>query len=104
MRQTGRSIDAMRRLLIALDCALEAWTTTLPPGKFDTNCRVCHLATLALNLMRLMGQNGGSDARMHHEAKRWKLDPVMPSARALPTAGIDAATSGIKAARGSPNP
>lgn len=29
----------------------------LPSGKFDANCLVCQLAAVAMNLLRLIGQN-----------------------------------------------
>jgi len=51
----------------------------LPSGKFDTNYLVCQLAVLAMNIMRLIGQNGllGEDAPVRHKAKRRRLKTVM---------------------------
>ena len=51
----------------------------LPSGKFDTNYLVCALAAVAMNILRLMGQNAltGKDAPMRHEAKRRRMKTVM---------------------------
>ena len=51
----------------------------LPSGKFDTNYLVCELASLAMNILRLMGQVGlhGSDAPVRHSAKRRRIKTVM---------------------------
>jgi len=48
------------------DLALER----LPSGKFDTNFLVCELAAVAMNVLRLMGQDGlhGPDAPVRHPA------------------------------------
>ena len=53
--------------------------TRLPSGKFDTNALVCHLAALAMNILRLMGQRGllGPDAPVRHNAKRRRIKTVM---------------------------
>ena len=53
--------------------------TRLPSGKFDTNYLVCQLATLAMNILRLMGQRGllGPDAPVRHSAKRRRIKTVM---------------------------
>jgi hypothetical protein len=53
--------------------------TRLPSGKFDTNALVCRLAALAMNILRLMGQQGllGPDAPVRHEAKRRRIKTVM---------------------------
>ena len=53
--------------------------TRLPSGKFETNALVCHLAALAMNILRLMGQRGllGPDAPVRHEAKRRRIKTVM---------------------------
>jgi hypothetical protein len=53
--------------------------TRLPSGKFDTNALVCELAALAMNILRLMGQQGllGLDAPVRHSAKRWRIKTVM---------------------------
>ena len=53
--------------------------TRLPSGKFETNTLVCHLAALALNILRLMGQRGllGSDGPVRHSAKRRRIKTVM---------------------------
>ncbi len=53
--------------------------TRLPSGKFETNTLVCHLATLALNILRLMGQRGllGPDGPVRHSAKRRRIKTVM---------------------------
>ena len=51
----------------------------LPSGKFDTNFLVCALAALAMNILRLMGQDGlhGTDAPVRHRAKRRRIKTVM---------------------------
>lgn len=53
--------------------------TRLPSGKFDTNALVCELAALAMNILRLMGQQGllGPDAPVRHSAKRRRIKTVM---------------------------
>jgi hypothetical protein len=51
----------------------------LPSGKFDTNYLVCALAAVAMNILRLMGQNAllGKDAPVRHAAKRRRIKTVM---------------------------
>ena len=51
----------------------------LPSGKFDTNYLVCQLAAVAMNLLRLIGQNtlNEPDAPMRHAAKRRRIKTVM---------------------------
>ena len=51
----------------------------LPSGKFDANYLVCALAAVAMNILRLMGQNAltGKDAPMRHAAKRRRMKTVM---------------------------
>ena len=51
----------------------------LPSGKFDTNYLVCALAAVAMNILRLMGQNAliGKDAPVRHAAKRRRMKTVM---------------------------
>ncbi len=51
----------------------------LPSGKFDTNFLVCTLAAVAMNILRLMGQNAliGKDAPLRHAAKRRRMKTVM---------------------------
>jgi hypothetical protein len=51
----------------------------LPSGKFDTNYLVCGLAAVAMNILRLMGQDGlhGPDAPVRHKAKRRRIKTVM---------------------------
>ncbi len=51
----------------------------LPSGKFDTNYLVCALAAIAMNILRLMGQNAllGKDAPVRHAAKRRRIKTVM---------------------------
>ena len=51
----------------------------LPSGKFDTNFLVCQLAAVAMNLLRLIGQNtlNEPDAPMRHSAKRRRIKTVM---------------------------
>lgn len=51
----------------------------LPSGKFDTNYLVCQLAAVAMNLLRLIGQNTlhGPDAPVRHAAKRRRIKTVM---------------------------
>jgi len=51
----------------------------LPSGKFDTNYLVCQLAAVAMNLLRLIGQNtlNEPDAPMRHSAKRRRIKTVM---------------------------
>ena len=53
--------------------------TRLPSGKFETNALVCHLAALAMNILRLMGQRGllGPDAPVRHSAKRRRIKTVI---------------------------
>ena len=53
--------------------------TRLPSGKFETNALVCHLAALAMNILRLMGQRGllGPDAPVRHSAQRRRIKTVM---------------------------
>jgi hypothetical protein len=50
-----------------------------PSGKFNTNYLVCELAALAMNILRLMGQDAllGPDAPVRHPAKRRRLKTVM---------------------------
>ena len=51
----------------------------LPSGKLDTNLPVCTLAAVAINILRLMGQNAliGKDAPLRHAAKRRRIKTVM---------------------------
>ena len=51
----------------------------LPSGRFDTNYLVCALASVALNILRLIGQNAltGKDAPIRHSAKRRRIKTVM---------------------------
>ena len=51
----------------------------LPSGKFDTNYLVCQLAAVAMNLLRLIGQNTLTepDAPVRHAAKRRRIKTVM---------------------------
>ena len=51
----------------------------LPSGKFDTNFLVCTLASVAMNILRLIGQNAliGEDAPVRHAAKRRRMKTVM---------------------------
>lgn len=51
----------------------------LPSGKFDTNFLVCTLAVVAMNILRLIGQNAliGKDAPLRHAAKRRRMKTVM---------------------------
>ena len=51
----------------------------LPSGKFDTNYLICQLAAVAMNLLRLIGQQAllGKDAPIRHKAKRRRLKTVM---------------------------
>ena len=51
----------------------------LPSGKFDTNYLVCQLAAVAMNLLRLIGQNtlNESDGPVRHKAKRRRIKTVM---------------------------
>ena len=51
----------------------------LPSGKFDTNYLVCQLAAVAMNLLRLIGQNtlNEPDAPVRHTAKRRRIKTVM---------------------------
>jgi len=56
--------------------------TRLPSGKFKTKALVCHLAALAMNILRLMGQLGqlgllGPDAPVRHGVKRRHIKTVM---------------------------
>jgi hypothetical protein len=51
----------------------------LPSGKFDTNYLVCQLAALAMNLLRMIGQNtlNEPDSPVRHTAKRRRIRTVM---------------------------
>lgn len=51
----------------------------LPSGKFDTNYLVCQLAALAMNLLRLIGQNtlNEADSPVRHTARRRRIRTVM---------------------------
>jgi hypothetical protein len=51
----------------------------LPSGKFDTNYLVCQLAAVAMNLLRLIGQNtlNDPDSPVRHIAKRRRIKTVM---------------------------
>lgn len=51
----------------------------LPSGKFDTNYLVCQLGAVAMNLLRLIGQNtlNEPDAPVRHQAKRRRIKTVM---------------------------
>ena len=51
----------------------------LPSGKFDTNFLVCALASVAMNILRLMGHNAltGKDAPIRHKAKRRRIKTVL---------------------------
>jgi hypothetical protein len=51
----------------------------LPSGKFDTNYLVCQLAAVAMNLLRLIGQNtlNEPDSPMRHGAKRRRIKTVL---------------------------
>ena len=51
----------------------------LPSGKFDTNYLVCQLAAVAMNLLRLIGQNtlNEPDGPVRHVAKRRRIKTVM---------------------------
>ena len=51
----------------------------LPSGKFDTNYLVCQLAAVAMNLLRIIGQNtlNEPDAPVRHAAKRRRIRTVM---------------------------
>ena len=51
----------------------------LPSGKFDTNYLVCQLAALAMNLLRLIGQNtlNEPNSPVRHTAKRRRIRTVM---------------------------
>ena len=51
----------------------------LPSGKFDTNFLVCQLAAVAMNLLRLIGQNTlhEPNSPVRHAAKRRRIRTVM---------------------------
>ncbi|MBE0473855.1 hypothetical protein [Rhodoferax sp.] len=51
----------------------------LPSGKFDTNYLVCQLAAVAMNLLRMIGQNtlNGTDSPVRHTAKHRRIRTVM---------------------------
>ena len=51
----------------------------LPSGKFDTNYLVCQLAAVAMNLLRLIGQNtlNDPDTPVRHTAQRRRIRTVM---------------------------
>ena len=95
-RLTERSIDKHGHTLLLPEYTLEGWTTTLPEqfhsefktdmdlerlpsGKFDTNYLICQFAAVAMNLLRLIGQNtlNEPDAPVRHAAKRRRIKTVM---------------------------
>lgn len=51
----------------------------LPSGKFDTNYLVCRFAAVAMNLLRLIGQNtlNEPDAPVRHPAQRRRIRTVL---------------------------
>lgn len=51
----------------------------LPSGKFDTNYLVCALAAVAMNILRLIGQDAltGKDAPLRHQAQRRRMRTVL---------------------------
>ena len=51
----------------------------LPSGKFDTNYLVCQLAAVAMNLLRMIGQNTlhEPDSPVRHAATRRRIRTVM---------------------------
>ena len=51
----------------------------LTSGKFDVDFLVCALAMVAMNILRLIGQNAliGKDATLCHAAKRRRIKTVM---------------------------
>jgi len=51
----------------------------LPSGKFDTNYLICQMAALAMNLLRLIGQNTlvGTDSPVRHKAERRRIKTVL---------------------------
>jgi len=51
----------------------------LPSGKFDTNYLICQMAALAMNLLRLIGQNTliGPDSPVRHTAERRRIKTVL---------------------------
>jgi hypothetical protein len=51
----------------------------LPSGKFDTNYRVCQLATVAMNLPWLIGTHAlhGKHAPVRHDAQHRRIRTVM---------------------------
>jgi len=51
----------------------------LPSGKFDTNYLICQMAALAMNLLRLIGQNTliGTDSPVRHTAERRRIKTVL---------------------------
>lgn len=51
----------------------------LPSGKFDTNFLICALASVAMNILRLIGQGAltGPDAPLRHSAKRRRIKTVI---------------------------
>lgn len=53
--------------------------TRLPSGKFDTNDLICQLATLVMNMLRLIGQGGltGPHAPVRHPAKQRRIKTVL---------------------------
>jgi len=53
--------------------------TRLPSSRFDTNYPVCQLATLAIDVLRLIGQRGllGPDAPVRHGATRTRIKTMM---------------------------
>ena len=68
-----------KQVLQAREFKSELDLERLPSGKFDTNCLVCQLVALTMNILRLMGQRVllGPDAPLRHPAKRRRIKTVM---------------------------
>ncbi len=55
----------------------------LPSGKFNTNYLICSLAAVAMNILRLIGQNAlltlviAEDSPVRHPAKRRRIKTVI---------------------------
>ena len=66
----------------------------LPSGKFNTNYLICSLAAVAMNILRLIGQNAllSEDSPVRHPAKRRRIktviqEPILRAGRMVKHAG-----------------
>lgn len=71
----------------------------VPSGKFETNYLVCALAAVAMNILRLMGQDGlhGPDSPVRHPAKRRRRCRVPACSRGVGAAADSGRGEGRRA-------